>query len=252
MKLSSSRAAVTISPDDGGRIGSLMVDGHELLVAETENPVTWGSYPMVPFAGRIDRGILDFDGNRITLPTNDGPHALHGYGFTSRWTPTDAHHIRYDFAAPWPFAGHAIQSFALTDTDLTLSMTVVATERQPIIIGWHPWFRRVIDGHTADLDFAAISMYELDASAIPTGNLITPPAGPWDNCFTGIQRSPILRWGELAVSLTSSTDHWVVYDMPEHALCVEPQTLAPNAINHGEGIVEADGTLTTWFRISWG
>ena len=50
----------------GGRVAQITADGTALLVAESEahepSPLAWGSYPMVPWAGRIRHGRFRFDG----------------------------------------------------------------------------------------------------------------------------------------------------------------------------------------------
>ena len=40
----------------GGRLASFVVDGRELLVTEGPGPIAWGSFPMVPYAGRVRNG----------------------------------------------------------------------------------------------------------------------------------------------------------------------------------------------------
>ena len=65
-----------------------------------------------------------------------------------------------------------------------------------------------------------------------------PPQGPWDDCFIGAQKTPAIIFGDgVRLNVESDCDHWVVYDMPTHALCLEPQsgppdgfTLAPHVI----------------------
>ena len=94
-------------------------------------------------------------------------------------------------------------------------------------------------------------MYERGDDGIPTGRLVDVPDGPWDDCFTGLAHDPELRWGDLVVRLASSADHWVVYDQPQHAICVEPQTGPPNALNADPTIIDAGETLTTFFTIAW-
>ena len=254
MQFTSSTAAVTVDPMAGGRLAELVVHGHSVLVARDHDPMRWGSYPMVPFAGRIRHGRFTFDGLTHELPVNLGPHAIHGYGYTEQWDVIDDQSIGWDFSGPWPYAGRAVQRFALTDSHLQVSLQVTAHERQPLMAGWHPWFRRRLDnGAPVVLDFGAASMYQLDYEAIPTGELVVPPPGPWDNCFTGLERGPALRWGvdELVLRLSSTADHWVVFTEPEHAVCVEPQSGAPDEINRRAPVFEAGKTLETVFTISW-
>lgn len=236
----------------GGRIMSLRIGGSEVLVDRTDDPLTWGCYPMVPFAGRIRNGALSFDGSTYALPHTLGPHAMHGYGFTSAWTQLDDAAIRLDFSEPWPFGGAATQRFVLEDERLVVHMTIDADERQPINIGWHPWFRRNIDGlGDLDLTFEPGLMYERDSTGIPTGRTLVPSDGPWDDCFTGMRSNPVLRWGTLALTLSSTADHWVVYDEPSHAVCVEPQTGPPNDANDRPRVIESGESLTVSFTLEW-
>jgi len=98
-------------------------------------------------------------------------------------------------------------------------------------------------------------MYRRDDEGIPDGTLVPVPPGPWDDCFTGVHTPPVLSWpGGPTVTITSSCDHWVVYDQPVDALCVEPQTGPPDQFNLGAaaGAVVTPGTpLVAWMRLSW-
>ena len=85
--LASGPARLSVSPADGGRFSSLVVDGHELLVTEGYGPIRWGCYPMVPFAGRIREGRFTFRGRAVELPRNLPPHAIHGTVFERPWAP---------------------------------------------------------------------------------------------------------------------------------------------------------------------
>ncbi len=216
----------------------------------------WGSYPMVPWAGRIRDGLFNHGGITHQMPCNAPPHAIHGTGFTSEWSVLDDSTIALDLATPWPFGGRVTQQFALSDSELVITMALTAAVEVPAMLGWHPWFARYLtaDEETveAELSFGPGLMYELDDVAIPTGELVTPPPGPWDNCFTSLQQSPTIRWpGLLEMSLESSCSHWVVYTEPEHALCVEPQSGPPDEFNRKPMIIEAGQGYEAWFRLSW-
>jgi len=252
--MTSGPARIVVDPDAGGRLASLAIDGLEVLVARDPDPMRWGSYPMVPFAGRVGRGRFRFDGREHRLPVNLEPHAIHGYGLTTPWAVVDERTLAYRLEPPWPFAGEVTQRFALEPEWLRVVMTLTAHERQPVVLGWHPWFRRRLhkDGPSVELDLAAASMYELDVDALPTGRLVEPPPGPWDNCFTGFAASPVLRWGrELSLRLDSSADHWVVFDEPTDAVCVEPQTAAPDQLENDDVVVEAGDHRTIELTITW-
>ena len=239
---------------NGGRLASLLVAGHELLWTETDDgerdPISWGCYPMVPFAGRIRHGMFSFEGIEHAVPKSHEGHAMHGYGFRNPWTQVDDASISYDFGAPWPFAGRATQHFELSADALKIEMRVDALDTQPILIGWHPWFRRENTAGTLAFALPACTMYQRDQDGMP-GALVEPPAGPWDDCFTSVIQEPTLEWGDLAADLTSSLDHWVVFDEPDHAICVEPQSGPPNEINTDPRVVGAGESFTASFTLSF-
>lgn len=212
---------------------------------------------MSPWAGRVRDGRFDFDGRTHRLPLNLPPHSAHGVGFVNPWRVVDPATIEMDLTEPWPFAGRLRQTFELHDDRFEMNLTVEADETMPAMLGWHPWFERRLllsDGTESDaeLEFGRPPMYELDDVMIPTGELVACPDGPWDNCFTGLDRDPVIRWpGALEIRLTSTCDHWVVYTEPNHALCVEPQSAAPDAFNRAPTVIEAGESMTHRFSIHW-
>ena len=120
------------------------------------------------------------------------------------------------------------QRFDLDDTGLTTTMKVTAAERAfPVSFGWHPWFRK-----PASLEFAPLAMYRRDAIGLPTGELVVPSDGPWDDCFVAGGPIGLVYDRERAshVTVDSDCDHWVVYDHPLHATCVEPQSGPPDSV----------------------
>jgi len=259
--LESATARLEVSPRQGGRITSLIVHGSELLVTEGFGPIMWGCFPMAPFAGRIRDGAFTFEGRGVSLPRTMPPHAIHGTALDRAWTVEDERHITIDLGRTWPFSGRVSQHFVLGKGGLKVSMRLDADEPMPAVIGWHPWFRRQLVG-TADmpappsepvtLQFEAERMYERGADGLPTGRLVPPGPLPWDDCFTGVRTPPRLVWpGRIALSLTATSDHWVVYTEPEHAICVEPQTGPPDAVNLGPRVVVPGEPLTMSMTWHW-
>ncbi len=258
LHLVSGEASIVIDARNGGRLASLEVRDLQLLVVEAAlGTLQWGSYPMVPWAGRIREGSFRFREIAYQLPCNLPPHSAHGVGFTSPWSIVDERTITLDLDHPWPFGGRVTQRFDLSDDDLLITMIIEAAQDMPVMAGWHPWFSRYLDAADgpveASLEFGEPQMYELDDAAIPTGELVATPPGPWDNCFASLDRNPKISWpGLLDLELSSSCDHWVVYSEPEHALCVEPQSDAPDVFNRSPTILKAGQQQTSWFRLRWG
>ncbi len=253
MHLHNTRAQATIDLT-GGKLSSLVVDGLELLIIDGEKPTRWGSFPMAPWAGRLPYGKLRFDGNDYEFPLTSPPHANHGVAHLQDWQQVDDRTIATDLADPWPFGGRVTQTFELTDSSFTVTISITNDERSmPALTGWHPWFRRQLDrGEPAQLEVAPGRAYAVDADMIPTGALVAPPPPPWNETFIDLAAAPIIRWpGALDIEITSSFDHWVVFTEPEHALCIEPQSGPPNQINAAPFIVEPGAPLSGNMTFRW-
>lgn len=257
LSLEAGSARADIDAGQGGRLASLLVDGRPLLFTAATQQLQWGSYPMVPWAGRVADGVFTFEGRTHRLPRNLWPHSAHGVGFTAPWRIVDERTIALDLDDPWPFGGRVEQAFTLDEESLTITLSVEAERDMPVMVGWHPWFNRYLgrpDGPPVEVEVSieAAWMYELDDRAIPTGRLVPPPPGPWDNCFTGLAADPVLTWpGLVRLRLSSSCDHWVVYDRPGHAVCVEPQSGPPDQFNRGPVVLPAGARHESWFRLAW-
>lgn len=246
---------LTISAADGGRMASLVVRGHELLVTTGDGPIMWGAYPFAPFAGRIRDGRFRFDGLDVQLPLNLPPNAIHGTVFERAWRVEGPDTISTDLGPDWPFRGRVTQQFVVDADRLGVTLRLDAEERMPATLGWHPWFVRRLAGADSDVElrFEADRMYERDRAGLPNGRLVTADAGPWDDCFVGVHSAPRLTWpNHLALELRSTADHWVVYSELAHAVCVEPQTGPPDDVNLGRsGIVERGDTLAVEMSWTW-
>lgn len=245
-------ARLIIDVDAGARLGSLEVLGHELLVTDDAAPTGWGAYPMAPFAGRVRRGRFGFRGHNYDLPINFYPHAIHGFVFDRPWTVVTPTEFVIALGPHWPFPGEVRQEVALTEDSLSLRLEVhAATGPMPASCGWHPWFRRNLDhGAGAELHFQAEFMELKDDDGIPSGQRVNPSPGPWDDCFGGLSGPARITWPNvLELELESDADYLVVYDEPEHAVCVEHQTAPPDALN-GEPFIAEPGhplvATSTW------
>ncbi|MCB0965656.1 MAG: hypothetical protein KDB37_02375 [Ilumatobacter sp.] len=249
--IASDRVSADVAVDDGGRLAQLTVDGVELLVDDASAPPTgWGAYPMVPWAGRIRHGRFSFDGVEYRLPINFDHHAIHGVGFVLPWDVDDGSgdhlDLRLDLPSDerWPFGGVATQRFRVDDLGLTTELTVLAGDRAfPVSFGWHPWFRK-----PERLDFRPTAMYRRH-DGVAADDLVPPPPPPWDDCF--VNHEPVgLRIDGVELELTSSCDHWVVYDERTYATCVEPQTGPPDAFNIAVRRLEPGASMSAWYRIA--
>ena len=95
--------------------------------------------------------------------------------------------------------------------------------------------------------------YPTDDEQIPTGDLRPPPERPWDDCFVGPHPPLELVYPNgLRITVVSDCDHWVVYDRPPHATCLEPQSGPPDALNSGNArVVQPGEMLQRTMSVRW-
>lgn len=248
--LHSDDATARLAPSAGGRLAQLTVRGRPVLVDgdQASHPMGWGSFPMAPWAGRIRHGRFTFDGAVRDLPINLAPHAIHGTTFERPWTLRhhDGTSAVLDIELGWSFGGRATQSFRLADRSLVMELAVHAEQAaMPAEIGWHPWFVK-----PDRVGFHPTARYERDHEGIAIDRLVEPGTGPFDDCFVNTE-PVVVEIGGTTLTLTSDCDHWVLYDEPEHATCVEPQSGPPDAFTLRPRRLEPGETLRRRFSITW-
>lgn len=233
--LSNDRTRLTFDAESGGRVVQVWFDGTPLLVEHSDDvhPLFgWGSYPMVPWAGRLAAGRFQFRRDVVEMPINFGPHAMHGLGLLNPWeviaVGTSSLVSRLDLTSVgWPFRAWCEQRISLGPSTLHMELSVHSEEREfPAQVGWHPWF---LPPESLDVEFS--EMYVRDATGLTTTTTRMPPEPPWDDCFAGAIMDPIIVVNGVSVKLSSSCKFWVVYTQDPRGVCVEPQSGIPNAFN---------------------
>jgi len=245
--LGDERFSVTMTPRHGARLASFVIAGRERLVTRSDDPLGWGAYPMVPFAGRLRDGVLRFDGRDHHFPLHHDDHAIHGTVLDVVWRTVSRNDssatFESDLVEPWPFGGtvaHTVEVDVEAHTVRCRLAVRAADCMMPVQIGWHPWFGGY---ESLSIDFATV--LQRDARGIPDGTTGDEPApGTLDDCFTGLRSWPCVRWADgWSVQIESTCSHWVVYDVPRGACCVEPQSGAPNDLNVRPVVIPRGGVL---------
>lgn len=257
--LAAGPAGVTADPADGCRLVSLTLDGAELLGGDagTAPELDHGCFPMAPYAGRVRDGRFSFRGAEHELPCNDPPHAIHGLVHDRPWETVDDGVWRVDLDGRWPFGGHVVHRVLLDEHRLRLELEVHAGEvAMPATCGWHPWWRRdlgVGGGGAVVLD--AATLLRRGDDGLPTGERVpaSEAEGPLDDCFTDLGRPSVVSWpGFLRLTVTTSAAYAVVFTEPAEAVCLEPQTGPPDALNIGGAtVVEPGSPLRAWMEVAW-
>ena len=241
-----------IDPANGGRIVSLVIGGVERILPRArarahEPALYWGCYPMVPWAGRLANGRIPTQDGEVRLEPNLPPSAIHGLGFDKSWEIVERSATAVTMTCElrglgWPFGGRALQTLRAGEKSLELELEVGGyTTAGPAGLGWHPWFTRPPTGDL-ELRVDASAVLVLDADGVPTGQVrrVTPSedlrAGPslgdrrLDHVYVRSKGPAIVRWPdlELRIEYDKSLQTVVVHTPPE-GVCVEPQTMWPNA-----------------------
>ena len=229
--------SISIDLDQGARLASVQWQDLEFCVPDRGSTINWGWYAMAPWAGRVRDGALkDKNGNYYALPTNfTPPHAIHGFGLTEAWNEIGKGWFRMEL--PEPYGGAAVeQQFEILGDAIRWTLEYEANGCElPFWLGMHPWFpTELVRGGELELSFNPQKMFKRDSEGIPTGELITPTRGPWDDCFTEVRGMPQLIYpGAAIVTLESDAPYWVVYNEEQEVIAIEPQTAPPDAANLG-------------------
>jgi aldose 1-epimerase len=238
----------TIDLSAGGRIASFEVNGSEMLVTAARSAYDWGLYPMVPYAGRVRNAVFSFDGNTYTLPAVTNGHALHGTVMHHEWTVTQQSQqsvtLSTSLGEHWPFAGTCHHVITVLADRLRCELSLQATDRMPMQVGWHPWFRTPRHAITS---FNA--MLKRDEDGIATSQRVDVPAGNVDDCFLEPNAWPRVQVEDTTLEIASDCPFWVRFDAPFGDVCIEPQSGPPNGINDAPLILEAGATFTRWMEL---
>jgi aldose 1-epimerase len=238
---------------------------------------------MAPWPNRIRDGRLVAPDGEHPLPLNSGVHAIHGLVRDREWKVVERAPgrvtLRIELQWPWPYRGAVISTTEVSGPAIqqTLAIEAAPGEREfPAGFGWHPWFKRSLNGGEVSLQADAEAAWVLDPTVTPTGEVERPPivgrlhrgsrlaAGSLDGCFR-MERSrrAVLSWHGVTLTITSSPNvsHLMVYTPKDGtALCVEPQTCTVNAFQLAARGISGTGTATVapgrpligWTRWSWG
>ena len=244
MKIEGEKITVEVDLDNGARLSSVKWHGTEFAIQRREGWLSWGWYPMAPWAGRIlDGKLRASDGSTLQLRTDVlGPHAIHGLAFDKPWREIAPGVASIDLVAP--YEGARLEQKVVIDGDsFTYELSYIANGVDlPAWVGLHTWFPRTINGSPeAEIDFHPEKMLDVTPTLIPTSKYKEPNKPyPWDDVFTGVKGDPAVIWrGEAKLSISSPAEWWVVYTEDPIGVCVEPQTAPPDAQNFGADLSKA-------------
>jgi aldose 1-epimerase len=217
---------------------------------------------MVPWAGRLSSGRIPTKDGEVRLEPNLPPSAIHGLAFDRPWEIVESSQTAVTMRCElrghgWPFGGRARQTLRLGAGALVLELEVGEYTREgPAGLGWHPWFTRPPNADMGVLVDAS-EVLVLDADLVPTGEVrrVTRDedlrSGPLvgdrrlDHVYVRTKGPAIVRWPDLELRMEHDESvQTVVVHTPVEGICVEPQTMWPNA-----PLLVAAGVLGTGLRM---
>lgn len=211
------------------------------------------SFPLVPWFGRLRNGTFEFEGQRVTYPSQKqaSPHSIHGIARNQSWEVVSRNDadltLRYSHKPDaWPYAFVAEQRFELEDLRLKVRLSVTNTGHRtmPVGIGHHPYFVRHRNTTLkANVGRAWISDEEVmplhlaehpDGRALKQG--LTIDRHVFDHPFTGWDHVVDIHWPDerrtLRMTASQPLDFLVVYSPPgQDWFCVEPVSNTSDAFN---------------------
>jgi len=212
------------------------------------------SFPMVPYANRIDGNRFAFEGRDYTVPPNNGSERfnVHGSGWKSAWSvaeqSADAATLTLDHhdGTNDPYRYRASQTLRLAPDGLAIATTIENTgpRAMPFGFGHHPWFERDDD---VTLRFRATHFWLEAPEGIASDRIALPPEldfasgaklpATWrNNDYGGWDGIAEITWPSRGVGLRIEADpifgQLMLYADPTKTFfCVEPQTNVPCAFN---------------------
>lgn len=281
MKIERGDWTLNLRPDLGASITSLTWRGRDVLrpaPEDLDSPLAASSFPLAPYANRIDGGAFAFEERAVRLPATPGfaPHALHGVGWRSRWTVASAHGGTVDLVlaveagAEWPWAWTASHRLTLSEDGLEMSLSLANEDRAPMPagLGLHPYF--AVEASTR-LRLSAPRVWLTDAREIPERLAAASEVIDWseggavaeapfvDHAYADWDGRAALLHDGWRVDLTASPNaRWAQVYAPrgEGFVCVEPVTHRPDAHNAPAGedsgltVLQPGGVLSMTARIT--
>lgn len=183
--------SLTLDPAHGGAIRDFSWTGGGTPVPilrktreGADSVLDMANFPLVPYVNRIRGGRFTFRGREIVLKPNMATDIspLHGQGWLAAWTIISCRDREAELrfvheAGEWPFAYEALQSFALDEQGLSLTLRCRNLDDQPMPcgLGQHPYFPC---GPETRIATSVRTAFEIDEHVLPVAQV--PATGRFD------------------------------------------------------------------------
>lgn len=253
----------------GAYLSELNIDGQRVLKPSSDGvSVHGGSAVLIPYSGRVRRGIYSFEGHRYSLPVNDGSgNSIHGFvrdtHFHTVSRKRDRIVLRTEISGKgYPSTLSLNVKYRLSPHKILTSFTISNTGpvNAPLLVGSHPYFsvseewklrfsRPLIRLKAEDIFFPT-------GETEKAGRLYTNKHEAFDESlfFKGGGRITLESEAAQVEILRHNLNFITLYtgDYTEgRSLAIEPQSGVPDAFNNGIGlkIIKPGQTMNFWFTI---
>jgi len=271
-------SSLQFSPEMGGNLFSLEVEGTEYLVAGLpvqDQPRLLGTPILYPSPNRVRNARFTFDGHTFEFEPNEGTNFLHGLVLRAPWEcaepVSDAQgisvqmHITFAPGTPiyerFPIRNTLALRYTLTEKGVRFDFAVSnedSERRLPFGLGIHPFFRVIGPRESVRLEVPARKWMEAD-HLLPTGRLVDLEEAPadlrrptplsqlkLDDVFWGMEpeRPAVIYYDSIGKKVTLYASdfftHICVFTPPQYPVfCVENQSCSTDAHNlHARGLKE--------------
>lgn len=181
-------------PDRSGKVGDVVLgfDNLEGYVANFNGPSDAFLGALIGrYANRIAHGSFTLDGNKYSLPKNNGDNTLHGgpHGFNNVvWRAklvangVELTYVSKDGEAGFPGNLTAVVRYTLVKGDLRIEYSATTDKDTVVNLTNHAYFNLAGQGNILDhqLTLYASRFTPVDAGLIPTGELKPVESTPFD------------------------------------------------------------------------
>jgi len=234
-----------LAPEDGAGMTLLRHANQDVLVPAPDGARLggpFGAFWMIPWANRLDHGVLGDHRLPINRPADDT--AIHGLSRDRPWvvdtaTPDRAVLLQSVDAAPYRYDARMATTLGREGVAIGLVVTNRGAEPLPFGFGWHPWFVRP---EGTRLAFRATHRCTHDARCLPVSAAPSPGLDGGEEAFLGLDTHfagwdgvATIAWPGLRLTLAATgalATNLQVYAPPDKpVLCVEPSSHLPDAVN---------------------
>jgi aldose 1-epimerase len=270
-----------VNADQGACLSKLVLSGSDIIKFPLREDDPKKGYPsalLFPFPNRIKDGKYDYKGHTYQLPINEEEYgnAIHGLVAFERFTLKEKKQnsasfvYTYDGNKPgYPFPYIFEIKYTLNKAKLNLDIKIQNNGEitMPYGFAWHPYFG--FQGSSiGEMSLKVPLRYriELDEKYVPTGEkeierktLIPLKNTFLDNLYeikkVGDIQELELRFKKKKVIVSQKTgindfNYFIAYTPPNRdCIALEPQTMATNGFNNGQGIMELKAGKIKKFNI---